>query len=83
MDIESILRKSNIDSYIAFGRESSMNNDHIIRIGNKFDYYLHGALTRLLDTHSILGSGTATQRFIEQVKKINPDEIHLKNLHGY
>lgn len=82
-DIDSQLRKNNIESYIAYGRETSINNDHIMKIGSKLDYYLHGCFTRLFDTHAILGSGRATMHLINKIKKIDPDVIHLHNLHGY
>jgi glycosyltransferase involved in cell wall biosynthesis len=82
-DIAATLRENKIESYIAYGRETSINNDHILRIGTKLDYYMHGGLTRLFDTHALLGSSAATRRFIEQVKKIDPDVIHLHNIHGY
>jgi putative colanic acid biosynthesis glycosyltransferase len=82
-DIDATLRENRIESYIAYGRETSINNDHILRIGSKLDYYIHGGLTRLFDTHALLGSRAATKRFIEQVKNIDPDVIHLHNIHGY
>lgn len=82
-DIDSKLKDNSIESYIAYGRDTSINNDHILRIGSKLDYYVHGGLTRLFDTHALLGSSTATKRFIEQVKMIDPDVIHLHNIHGY
>lgn len=82
-DISAKLREYDIESYIAYGRSSSINNDHILRIGTKMDYYIHGGLTRIFDTHSLLGSGMASKKFIKQVKKIDPDVIHLHNIHGY
>jgi putative colanic acid biosynthesis glycosyltransferase len=82
-DIDTTLRENKIESYIAYGRETSINNDHILRIGSKLDYYIHGGLTRLFDTHALLGSSMASKRFIEQIKKIDPDVIHLHNVHGY
>lgn len=82
-DIDSKLRENNIESYIAYGRETSIENDHVIRIGNKLDYYIHGGLTRLFDTHALRGSTRATNKFVKQLKEIDPDIIHLHNLHGY
>ena len=82
-DIASKLRENNIESYIAYGRKTSIDNDHTLRIGTKLDYYLHAGLTRLFDTHTLLGSRKATNNFIEQIKKIDPDVIHLHNIHGY
>ena len=82
-DIASRLRENNIESYIAYGRETTIDNDHTLRIGSKLDYYIHGGLTRLFDTHALLGSRRATNRFVNQIKQIDPDVIQLHNLHGY
>ena len=69
-------------SVIAFGRDSQPSASEIIQIGNKLDYQLHGLKTRLLDKHAF-GSKTATEKLITQIESINPDIIHLHNLHGY
>lgn len=82
-DIASKLIESSLESYIAYGRETSINNEHTLKIGSKLDYYVHGALTRLFDTHALLGSKRATIRFIKKIRAIDPDVIHLHNLHGY
>lgn len=82
-DIDSKLKENDIEGFIAYGRETSIHNEHILRIGNKIDYHIHGGLTRIFDTHALLGSRGATTRFIKQIENINPDLIHLHNLHGY
>lgn len=82
-NIDSILRENGIESYIAYGRDSAVNDANIIRIGSKIDYYIHGVLTRIFDTHGLWGSKMATLKFIKQIKAINPDVIHLHNIHGY
>ena len=82
-DISSKLREHNIENYIAYGRETLSEYDNTVKIGNKLDYYLHVGLTRLFDAHGLLGSEKATNNFIKQVKNIDPDIIHLHNIHGY
>lgn len=44
--------------------------------------YLHALKSLLLDADG-LGSTKATERLVEQIKKIKPDIIQLHNLHGY
>lgn len=68
---------------LAFGRAVA-NCDDIptIQIGSAMDYRLHGIRTRLLDDHGF-GSGAATRRFLEEVKRYDPDVIWLHNVHGY
>lgn len=81
-DIHSILVEQGHDSYIAFGRDLPKNCDTSIRIGTKYDNYAHVALTRIFDKHGF-GSKKATKEFINKVEEIDPDVIHLHNIHGY
>lgn len=69
-------------SYIAHGRFPRNSKSNIIKIGTKWDVIVHGLQTRLFDRHG-LGSKKATQILIEQIKRINPDIIHLHHIHGY
>ena len=81
-DIHNILIKQGHESYIAYGRDLPKNCENAIRIGTKIDNYTHVAKTRLLDKHGF-GSKQATIKFINKVKEIDPDIIHLHNIHGY
>jgi glycosyltransferase involved in cell wall biosynthesis len=69
-------------SYIAYGRRMTDSLSEIIRIGNKWDIYCHILMTRLFDRHG-LASRRATKKLIKQIRKIQPDIIHLHNIHGY
>lgn len=81
-DIHSILLQQGHESYIAYGRDHPRNCDTAIRIGNKLDNYTHVAKTRILDMHGF-GSKKATTEFIKKVNELDPDVIHLHNIHGY
>src|SRR5690554_6445846 len=81
-DINNILIEQGHESYIAYGRDLPKNCENAIRIGTKIDNYTHVAKTRLLDKHGF-GSIKATKEFINKVIDINPDIIHLHNIHGY
>lgn len=82
-DLAAVLEAEGHECYIAYGRESGIpENSKYIRIGTKMDNYLHVAKTRVFDRHGF-GSKKATLAFIEEVKKLNPDVIHLQNIHGY
>ncbi|WP_407269712.1 glycosyltransferase [Radiobacillus sp. PE A8.2] len=81
-DIEAILKEDGHESYIAYGRGLPNNSDTAIKIGTKFDNYTHVAKTRFFDQHGF-GSKKATKHFIAKIKKLNPDVIHLHNIHGY
>ena len=69
-------------SYIAHGRFARPSNSKIIKIGTATDVWTHGMQTRLFDMHG-LGTKSSTIKFINQVKDIKPDVIHLHNIHGY
>lgn len=69
-------------SVIAYGRAAATSQSELVRIGNKIDIYEHLIETRLFDNHG-LASRSATKRFIDNVKEIKPDIIHLHNIHGY
>lgn len=81
-DIHNILVKMGHESYIAYGRDIPKNCATAIKIGNKYDNYEHVALTRIYDKHGF-GSKKATKEFINKIEEINPDIIHLHNIHGY
>lgn len=81
-DIHGILRENGHESYIAYGRGQVRGCDTTIRIGNNFDTYIHAVITRLFDKHGY-GSYRATKEFVSRVKYIDPDIIHLHNIHGY
>jgi glycosyltransferase involved in cell wall biosynthesis len=81
-DLHAILLSQGQQSTIAFGRDAARYCDQTIRIGSKPDNYLHVARTRFLDSHGF-GSAAATRKLISQIEVLNPDVIHLHNLHGY
>lgn len=69
---------------IAYGREEvpSEFKKYAVRIGTDFDVKLHVVKARLFDGCGF-GSKRATEKFINWVKKYDPDVIHLHNIHGY
>lgn len=70
------------ESYIAYGRWANPSQSHLIRIGSMWDERWHGIQSRLFDNHG-LASKKATQKLIEEIKRISPEIIHLHNIHGY
>ena len=74
--------KNGFDSYIAGARGFSESKSKIIKVSNKLSIYLHVARTRILGNH-LYGSKRSTKSFIKIIRRLNPDIIHLHNLHGY
>lgn len=54
----------------------------VIPVGDKWSTALHGLLTRAFDRHG-LGSAAATRAFVARLREIDPDIIHIHNIHGY
>lgn len=68
---------------IAYGRTATPCGPiPTVRIGTDWDCRLHALQSRLLD-NSGFGSRQATRRFLDWVRRYDPDVIWLHNLHGY
>lgn len=81
-EIGILIQEKGNESYIAYGRFSNPSQSKIYHIGNKFDFFYHAIQTRLYDKHG-LASQKATKKLINYIKEVQPDIIHLHNIHGY
>ena len=81
-DIGSLVIKNGGESYIAYGRNAIPGDSKQIRISNKLDVYSHGIESRIFDNHG-LSSRFTTSQFIKKIDKIEPDIIHLHNIHMF
>lgn len=80
-DIAKEANKYKFNTYCFYGRGLPNKDVECIRIGNKLSVYFHVLLARLgFNGH---GSYFATKKLIKRLRKINPDVIHLHNIHGY
>lgn len=74
--------KNGWESSIAYGRNASISESKLIKIGKKCDIYIHRLYTIIYDRHG-LASVDATKKLINEIQVISPDVIHLHNIHGY
>lgn len=81
-DIHYSLLQEGHESIIAYGRGVANNCDHAFRVGKNLDNYIHFMITRVFDGHGF-GSKKATLNFVKAIDLINPDVVHLHNIHGY
>ena len=73
--------KEGFETYCFYGRGNAKKDINCIKIGNNFSILFHVFLGRLgFNGH---GSYFATKKLIKKLKEINPDIIHLHNIHGY
>ena len=81
-EIGKLLIANGHQNYIAHGRYPRKIASETIKIGNHADQLMHVLITRIFDKHGF-GSSHSTRKLIRQIVKIDPDIIHLHNLHGY
>lgn len=81
-DIGQTVISKGWESYVAYGRYSNESISHAIQIGSRLNICNHILQTRLFDNHG-LASKRATKDLINKIENINPDVIHLHNIHGY
>lgn len=73
------------ESYVAYSRARDgvpPHSSRLVPVGNKADLLLHWVATRLFDAHG-LASRLATRRIVARLRELNPDVIHIHNIHGY
>lgn len=73
------------ESYIAYsGARDGIppHSSKLLPVGNRFDLLFHFLATRLFDAHGLV-SRRATRKLIERIREIDPDIIHIHNIHGY
>lgn len=68
--------------YAAYGRDSRPSSLNLIRVGSYFNPYFHYIVNRFLDMEG-LASRVATKKLINQIQSIQPDIIHLHNIHDH
>ena len=84
-EIGQLAMKNGWESYIAYsyGRDGLKPcASKLVPVGNKADVAWHGLVTRLTDRHGLASEG-ATRAFIREIERIQPDIIHIHNIHGY
>ena len=77
-----IISLEGASSYIAYGRYCRKTQSRPIKIGNKLFILIHYFFSVLFDMHGLF-SIIPTFVLINKIRKINPDIIHLHNIHGY
>lgn len=84
-EIGEVAMAAGWESHIAYsgGRDGIRPcKSRLLPVGNKADVAFHGLWTRLTDRHG-LASWNATRRFVDEIKALKPDVIHIHNIHGY
>lgn len=75
-------RAAGDDCWTMWGRGRAAENGREYNFGSKVGVYADALLTRL-DDRAGFHSKAATRRLLAKLDEIDPDVVHLHNLHGY
>ena len=80
--LHSQLCSHGVDSYCFWGRRHKSIDEHMRCCASKPEVYFHGAMTRLRDRMGFY-SKHDTAKLLKLLDEIDPDVVHLHNMHGY
>ena len=83
-DLYKVMKENGIESKIAFGIGDAENipQEDAFKFGNKFDYYIHNAVSRITDRAGFY-SKLNTLKLLKFIKSYEPDIIHIHTIHGF
>lgn len=81
-DIYQLSENTGYESFIAYGRGNAPDKIQGYKIGNPLDFISH-VLVNFFLGKSGFGSKAVTGRFLQWLDQIQPDLLHLHNLHGF
>lgn len=74
--------KNGFEMYAFYGRGKKDSLNNVIKFSNILDNCIHYLIAYLFNLEGF-GSYFSTKRLINKIKKINPEIIHLHNIHGH
>lgn len=81
-NLHQSLTAAGVESYIFWGRRHSTISENEICFTRQSSVNMHGALSRITDRAGFYSRGD-TRELIKMLDEIDPDVVHLHNLHGY
>ena len=82
VEIANELHKCGDQCYIAYGFGDDHGFPNAIKTGDRLDHYYHNIYSRVTGRQGYC-SRNATIKLIQKIKAIDPDIIHLNNLHAH
>lgn len=80
--INALASRKGWEPWYAYSRYGNTSQSNLIHVGNRLDMYEHYLENRLFDNEG-LASRTVTRKFVSEIDKIQPDIIHLHNIHDH
>ena len=84
-DLKCVMDNENIENYVAFGygyNPTDTEKGEIYRIESNRELFVSKVYTKLIGHHGF-NNGKETRRLLEWIDSINPDLIHLHNIHNH
>ena len=75
-------KEKGFDSYVAYGRGKKIKENNVLKFAYNIETIFHAFMSRITGLHGYF-SYFSTRRLIKYIKEINPDIIHIHELHGY
>ncbi len=79
IELSEFIKNEGHESYIVYSE--GLNSDDSFKLGNKIGKKIHGLLSRVVGKQGYYSDYT-TKKLIKYLKNIDPDIIHLRNLHA-
>lgn len=79
--IQQCCLDNGIDAYVAFPKGQGVPNDHTYEIGSTWDHKIHAFLRRVFGKQAYF-SHCPTKGLLRFIDKLQPDIVHLHNLHS-
>ena len=79
VEIAEYLNNTGHEGYIAYADGFSFKRSY--KIGNKIDHKIHALFSRLFGLQAYF-SVYSTRKLLKYIEKLNPDVVHLHNLHS-
>lgn len=80
-DIQQCSLNNGIDAYVAFQKGHGVGNERTYEIGSTLDHKIHAILCRIAGKQAYF-SHCATRRLLRYMDQLQPDIVHLHNLHN-
>ncbi len=81
MELHSALLSQGHESYVVCSQAENINDKNLYCMGSPIETKLHGLFSRITGKQGYF-SFFSTKQMLRFLDKINPDVVHLNNLHG-
>ena len=81
-DIHSYALENGHESFVSFGRGLSNDSHYVLKHGYDIETYFHALMARLTGLNGLF-SLFSTLKLIRFINSIQPDIVHLHEIHGY